>query len=215
MKDTNGNGNGDTVVIDEGERENLITDGDIEKLLTLIGAELRKSGLDSSAIKKVLRFHQISIQKDIVQVIARYQSLFRGFVERSVTMGVGHLPMQAIKATQRKLFLNESLIKSIPKSGAGIRKVTFFHLGRTIGNDALSHEFDIRGLRPDPIAQCMVNQEDPEFADFNPNCTIWKNEGGEWCYLAFNTLNFNLRRVYLARSIAPWNAEWWYGGVPI
>jgi hypothetical protein len=56
-----------------------------------------------------------------------------------------------------------------------------------------------------------VNEADPSFADTRPNCTVWKNAKGEWCYAAFDRWDGE-RFVNVDQSNGEWHAYWWFAG---
>jgi hypothetical protein len=123
--------------------------------------------------------------------------------------------MEAISATGRKQYLNDSVVASIPQGeGDEAEDMIFFKLGRNINDADLEKEYDLRGLKPaDLYALAAVNESDPAFADKHPNGTPWKDADGEWCYAAFLRWYDDERSVSVNRSIGGWVGVWWFAGI--
>ena len=107
------------------------------------------------------------------------------------------------------------LVDTIPQVSSGTRRVIFFRVGRTVDHEELEQEYVKRGLRSDPIAQCAVIHDEPDFPSSCPCVTHWKGKKGEWCYLAFNSWNQFETRGYIAHTLTPWGPEWWFAGTEV
>ena len=101
----------------------------------------------------------------------------------------------------------------MPRGKSGVQEVHFFKLDRLISDNDLETEYASRGLAPaDPFALAAVNEADPAFADERPNCTHWKDKGGNWCYSAFNRF-YDERDVDIDRFDFDWSDRWWFAGL--
>ncbi|MEJ0001637.1 MAG: hypothetical protein WDN09_00380 [bacterium] len=85
-------------------------------------------------------------------------------------------------------------------------------MDRYISDEDLEKEYDLRGLKPDPLAQCAVNEADPLFADTRPNGTHWKNAKGKWCFVDFDRWD-DEPIVRVGQDDYVGYDYWWFGGV--
>ncbi len=142
-------------------------------------------------------------------------------ITRIVSVNRTRSPQEALNATGRKQYVNDSVVQSMPKGEGEETEVVFFKPDPSaydrsglISDDNLEKEFEKRGLKPvDPYSLAKVNEDDPSFADSHPNGTHWKDSDGCWCYTAFSRWNGSERRVSVNRHGNDWHDGWWFGGV--
>jgi hypothetical protein len=144
----------------------------------------------------------VKIQDNVVDMISRVVP-----VDRTRT------PQNAIKATSRILYLDDSVLETMPAGGDGVGnvEVLFFKFGRHASDDEVAAEFARLGIEPDPYAVAAVNEADPTFADEHPNGTLWK-DADDWCFVAFSRIDSE-RSVVVRRDDYGWRNDWWFGGV--
>lgn len=116
-----------------------------------------------------------------------------------------------LKAAGWRLYLNDAVFKTIPNRP--VEAIQTFTLGRYVSDDELAKEYESRSLvpaTPYDIAQYVL-----AFPDFQERYigTHWKDENGEWCYLAFDRWGGE-RSVYCRRHTVDWGGRWWLAGVP-
>ena len=192
-----------------------ITEGHIGKINELNGAVLRKRGgnfrpadvqlmLERSG--SVLQDRFFSLVEELVVATANVISI------RTVKVNRNRSPKEMVAALNRAEYTDNSVVKIIPRGEGDEVTVEFFKLGKWVSVNDLALEFEKRGLTPDPYAQAAVNEADPAFADEYPNGTQWKDENGNWCYIAFS-LDGNGRYVDVYRRRDDWYDYWWLGGV--
>ncbi|MCX6786761.1 MAG: hypothetical protein NTU85_03035 [Candidatus Kaiserbacteria bacterium] len=122
-------------------------------------------------------------------------------------------PQEALNATYRLQYIDCDVVDAMPRGdGEEETEVFFFKLGRRISNDDLEKKYELRGFKPvDPFLLAAVNEDSQSFAHKFPNCTIWKDTSGKWCYLAFNRRSEG-RSLGVGRCDG-WGDLWWFAGV--
>jgi hypothetical protein len=190
-----------------------VAEGQIGKINDLLAAKLRKSGLQSDSVQQVLEHQGGQLATDLLAVIRRYTDAVSNTISRCVTVDRSLSPEQALVATGRKQYVNDTVVKTMPNGEGDEMDVFFFNLGRWISDDNLEKEYAARGLVPcDPYTLAKVNQDDPAFADQHPNGTHWKDGDDKWCFAAFLRWNDG-RSVGVDRHGIAWSGRWWFAGV--
>lgn len=197
----------------------IMTNEQIGKAGDLIAAGLRKEDFPSGAAQEVL-------ERKGAEFVATCVAAFRALVEE-ITQRIVHIvmvnrrrsPQDALKATGRKLYVTDSVAAAMPR-GTDVRvKLVYFKPGPEAYKNgllscaALAEEYKKNSLKPDPQAQIEDNAANPEFADEHPNACQWKDEDGNFCYVAFNRWN-DERFVSVNRNDNDWNDNWVFAGVP-
>jgi hypothetical protein len=189
-----------------------ITAGQIGKISELVGANLRKSGLKSEPVQLVLENQGEAMTNEILAVVRKYVDAVSSLISRLVTVDRTRGPKDALKATGRTMYVDDNVVKTMPKGEATEVEVFFFNLGRYIKVADLEKEFDLRGFKPaDPYELAAVNEADPAFADEHPNGTQWKDSKGDFCYATFYRGGGG-RRLRVSHDDA-WDVRWWFAGV--
>ena len=108
-------------------------------------------------------------------------------IVRVVTVDRTRTPEAALTATGRRQYVTKEVVAAMPNSKDKTKKVTFFHVGRTISDEELEKEFTKHNLTPvDPFTLAAINEADPTFADKYPNGTQWKDVIGKVCKAVFS-----------------------------
>ncbi|HSX24645.1 MAG TPA: hypothetical protein VLG69_01630 [Candidatus Andersenbacteria bacterium] len=197
----------------------LMTDGQIDKAVEAYRAMLRKhrNELGAEATQQVLGSDNYLNEQ--VGVFRRHIEAVSNFIVRHVKVDRSRTPQQAIKATGRVLYLNDSVVETMPKEEGEEADVCFFEPEPSeytrpgfINDDDLQKALERRGLVHDPIAVAAANEEDPAFADKHPNGTQWKDANGKWCYATFRRWR-DERRVDVFRGGNGWGDGWLFAGV--
>lgn len=190
----------------------VMTDGQIEKAVDIYRAILRKHRLElgSDAVQKVLG--QPEYVAEQVATLRKRVEVISNMIVRHVTVNRTRSPQKAIDATSRNKYLDDDVVKMMPRGKGDEADVFFFKLDRYISDDNLEKEYELRGLKPDPYAQAAVNEADPAFADEYPNGTHWKDKNGKWCCAAFDRWDGG-RDVRVDRGDDGWDDGWWFSGV--
>lgn len=195
-----------------------ITAGQIGKLQELLGARLRKSGLQSEPVQRVLANQGDAIADEMVAAVRRRVEAISSMIVRRVRVDRARTPQEALDATRRVQYTNPKVVEAMPRGVGEEVDVCFFkpdpyaHTNGWISEEKLAQQFEMRGLNPDPIAQCAVNEADPAFATERPNATQWKDADGNWCYCAFGLWG-DERGVGVDRDDGVWRDGWWFAGV--
>ncbi len=201
-------------IMSPSEVDSEITDGQIDKAADAYRAMLRKhrKELTSSAVQQMLTQdsyvgEQVGVLRKWVQTIVKmFVRLVRPDRERS--------PQQVVDATGRAKYIDDDVVKTMPRGEGEETELIFFPGERTMTDDELDKEFDRRGLKPaDAYSLAKANEDDPALADTKPNATHWKDANGKWCYLAFCRWLDDERHVDVYRYDRVWYDSWWFAGV--
>src|SRR3989338_1785261 len=140
---------------------------------------------------------------------------------RTVAGDRSRTPQQALNATGRKQYTDRKVVYSMPRTKTeGIEEVKVRFLkprpeayeNGYMSDESLAAEYDYFGLKPDPIAQTAVNEQDPAFADTHPNGCHWKDATGEYCFTTFRRWSDG-RGVVCNRIGDGWGVDCVFGGV--
>jgi hypothetical protein len=187
---------------------NPVTAGQIGKLQDLLGAALRKSGLQSEPTQQVLESQGAALAEELVAVVRKHVEAVSNMIVRRAKVDRTRTPEQVIDATCRVKYVDDDVVETMPNGEGDEVDVYFFKVGRYLPVDEVAKEYELRGLKSDPYAQAAVNEADPTFADDHPNGSQW----GKNCCLMFNRWN-GRRDVYCNRSGDCWDGGWWFAGV--
>jgi hypothetical protein len=132
-------------------------------------------------------------------------------VHRGVKVNRGRTPKEAIAATGRKQYVNETVVATMPRGIGEIVDLYYVKRDCFTNDDAWGKYLKTLGLEPDPYAQAADNEANQSFADDHPNSTHWKNSKGEWCFSAFG-LWYEERNMGVDRCGDGWSSRWWFGG---
>ena len=104
--------------------------------------------------------------------------------------------------------------------------VYFFPLRKYTGIDEIEKEYALRGLTPDPYAQCAIIEANPNFVDEHPNFSQWDvyeydqtNYAGKkvgkslGCSAIQFRLSCDCREVWVVGAHRGWNEGLWVCGV--
>lgn len=206
-----------------------------ETMIASVNETMTDGQLDDLAAKLrvAARKHRDEFPRDAAQEALGMPNLgmhllaaFRKLVEdiskqviRIVTVDRARSPMMALKASGRKLYLNDNVVNAIPRRTGEKARLVYFKPGPEcykngwLSCDALAAEYARRGLSPDPQAQIDDNAANPEFADTTPNACQWVDADGNYCYATCSRWLVE-RYVYVYRGDDDWNDDWWFAGVP-
>jgi len=189
-----------------------ITAGQIGKFQELFGAGLRKSNFMCEPTQHVLETQGDVLIAELVTAVRKYVEAASNIIVRHVKIDRRSLPQQVIDASGRVQCTDQSVVNTMPRGEGEEADVYFFKVGRYIGDLDLEKEYELRGFKPDPLAQAQVNINDSAFADGHPNGTHWQDGDGKWCFASFFR-SIGERLVDVDRRGGGWGDRWWFGGV--
>ena len=187
------------------------TEGQITKATANFRAMLEKHApeFNSEAVQVVLG--QPELASEMLAVFRKRVEAVSNMVTRRAKVDRNLKPRDALVATGRNLYVDDGVVKTMPKGKGEDSETIFFKVGRWVSDDNLEKEFELRGLVPqDPYTLAKVNQDDPAFADEKPNGTHWKDKDGKWCFAAFSRWDGD-RSVGVRRD-GGWVGGWWFAG---
>ena len=189
-----------------------ITDGQIDKAVSVLRDQLRKHGESFSvdAVQQVLG--QDELGPDLLTVFRKRVEAVSNMIVRPVTVNRSRTPQDMLDATGRNQYTDKGVVKAMPRGYGDTVDVYFFKLDLSKSNGYIScadlaKEYALRGLVPDPYAQTEVNIDDPSFADEHPNATQWQDGDGKYCYACFDRWRDG-RRVNVYQYGYDWNDYW-------
>lgn len=121
---------------------------------------------------------------------------------------------EVVRATRRNCYVEGPVLAKMPTGEGDEVEMTFFKLSRDVSDCQLEREYDLRALKADPRAQAAINEDDPAFADDNPNATHWRGADGEWCYTTFSRWKDSRNMGVYSSGGRGWDDYWFFGGVP-
>lgn len=191
-----------------------ITEGQIGKINELLGAGLRKAGLQSEPAQQVIERQGEVLVADLVAVCRKFIDAVSDIITRIVPVNRNRTSQEAIKATHRKQYVDAGVVAIMPRGEGATAELSFFKVGRGISDNDLEKEYALHGLVPaDAYSLAAVNEADLAFADDHPNATHWKDANGKWCYAAFIRWHVGGRRVFVGRCDVDWHDCWWFAGL--
>ena len=189
------------------------TEGQITKATANYRAMLEKHAPEFNSEAFQLALGQPETASEMLAVLRKRVEAVSNMVSRRAKVDRSLKPREALEATGRKLYVDDGMVKAMPKGEGEDSETVFFKLGRWVSDDDLEKEFELRGLVPqDPYSLAKVNQDDPTFADEKPNGTHWKDKNGNWCFAAFYRWYGGERSVSVYRSNDDWSDGWWFAG---
>lgn len=191
------------------------TDGQIGRVTDLLGAKIRKhkNEFSNEIVQKVIEQQGGPMSEELFAVFRKYVEANSNMILLAVKVNRNRSAQEAINATGRKKYLTDSVVANMPHGEGEETEVVFFKLGRDVSVKNLEKEYELRGLKPDPIAQAAVNEADPAFADEHPNGSQWKDADGKYCFAAFDRWDDGERSVGVDRYDRGWFGDWWFAGV--
>jgi hypothetical protein len=192
----------------------VITDGQIAKTGEILTATLRKAreNFRSADVQITLERCGSTLQERFLKLFEELITTTTNIIIRTIKVIRTRSPKGMLEATKRVQYTTNSVVKIIPRGEDEDVTVEFFKLGKYVSDNDLALEYQKRDLTPDPYAQAAVNEADPAFADEHPNSTHWKDEDGNWCYIAFHRHD-DERHVDVHRNNDGWDDDWWFAGV--
>ncbi len=189
------------------------TTGQIDKAVANYRALLEKHAKEFSteAVQTVLG--QPELASEQLAVFRKRVEVISNMIVRTVEVDRNQSPKEALDATGRVQYTSDSVVAEMPRGEGEETQVRFFKVSRQISCADLEKEYELRGLKPDPMAQAKVNQDDPAFADTHPNGCQWKNKAGKYCFADFRRWNGDERNVVVSQRDRDWDDRWWFGGV--
>jgi hypothetical protein len=204
------------------ENHDPITVGQIGKIQELLGAALRKSGLQNRQLQRAIEKRGTQIIDGMMGVLYSYAAGL--MFTRHAVVNRTRSPQEAIDATGRKKApstsvlkenLHDDIVKIMPRGEGNEADVVFFKAGEIGGWDRGLEFYDLDPA--DPVLLASVNEADPVFADEYPNCTYWMDPDGNRCEIDFykdREEDGGERRVRIQHGPSYGSGIWWYAGVP-
>mgnify|MGYP001594107053 CR=1 FL=1 len=189
-----------------------ITTVQIGKIQEVLGAALRKSGFQSESVQQIIETQGDSLTAEFVGVLRKRVEAVSKMIVRRVKVDRSQTSQQAFDATGRKQYTDREVVDAMPRGEGEEVDVYFFDLNYDPTVQELDHEYELRGLKADPIAQAKVNTDDPAFADDRPNGCQWGLEKGVASFAAFDRW-VGGRRVDVGRDDDGWYRGYRFGGV--
>lgn len=190
-----------------------MTDGQIDNLVDKFRAAVRKhrEEFGSEPVQQVLGVENLGMK--LLAPFRKHVEAVSNMIVRRVKVDRTRTPQQVLDATSRYQYTDRNVAKVMPRGEGAEAEMVFFKIYRSIRDDDLEKEYELRGLKPaDPYSLAAVNEADPAFADDHPNGTHWKDADGRWCYLAFHRWSGE-RHVIVSRRASDWRALWWFAGL--
>ncbi|MCX6787897.1 MAG: hypothetical protein NT108_01890, partial [Candidatus Kaiserbacteria bacterium] len=152
---------------------NSITPGQIGKIQEILGAALRKSGLQSEPTQQVVEHQGDALVSEMVAVVRKRVEAISGMIVRHVIVNRTRTPQEAIDATGCTQYIDKNVLATMPQGKGDEVDVHFVPTKRFIPVNEVPAFLAQYGLVPDPRAQAAVNEADPAFAGEYPNGTQW------------------------------------------
>ncbi len=190
-------------------RTKSITNGQIGQINDRLATKLRKSGLLSEDVQKVLKMPGNATIDEMVAVFRKHVEALDDIIVRRVRVDRSRSPQEVIDATGRNKYFSSEAVATMPQGEGEEVDVYFIPIKRFIPANEVSAFLAQYGLVSDPRAQAAANEADPAFADKYPNGSQWDN----YCYLAFGRW-YGERNVGCYRHGSGWDDRWFLSGVP-
>lgn len=134
-----------------------------------------------------------------------------GTIIRNIKVNRTLTGKQAVNATGRKKYVSDAVVDAMPSGTELEMEVHLVPLKRYVGAAKLDEELAALGYKMiDPIANCALNEAEPELADKYPNGVQWKDAGGKFCYALFRRDLDDGRCVYVSQYDFDWRAYWFF-----
>lgn len=185
-----------------------ITAGQIGKIQDLLGAGLRKSGLQSEPTQEVIETQGDLLVVELVAAVRRRVEAVSKMITRPFKVDRTKTPAELLVACKRTpWYIDEKVLALMPMDGPEEGELVFFPLERYVSVVEIPGVLDTHGLVPDYAAQMQVNADDPAFADEHPNGMQWDKN----CCAAFRRGDSG-RGVGVSRGDRDWGGTWWFAG---
>lgn len=193
--------------------ENMISKGQAGKFADLLVAALAKSGMPSAETQRVLEHQGATlVAQFIAQVQAKVDQVSK-IVRRTVAVDRSLSPQAAISATDRRQYVTDNVLASMPTGTADTVPIEFIQLPKWMDDAAADALLAEQGLvAVDPFALAALNAVEKDFARRHPCFTHWQDANGKWCCAAFGDWRVE-RGVYVDRRNGGWGGDWWVAGV--
>lgn len=192
-----------------------ITTEQLGRLSDRLIAKCRKHAaeLPKSASQQVLEDEGDELVKEMFESLRKRVERRAKLIVRHVTVNRDLTPMQLVDATGRKKYVNEDVLKTMPRQGTGTEDfdMYFFNEGRYLTIDEQEKILAKYGLEPDYYGQTQANIDDSAFADEHPNGAQWDNKDGQASYVTFSGWGAG-RGVDCRRGGHGWLGVWWFAG---
>ena len=153
------------------------------------------------------------LTSDFLAVIRKHVAAASRMFTRSVKVDRSRSPREALEATGWQLDVTDSLVTAMPRGEGEKVEMWFFELDYDPTPNELTEEYQLRGLKADPIALAQVLVDEPAFADERPVACQWGlGKDGFASYAVFQ-LPFDERYVRVIRSGHPRNRFCRFAGV--
>jgi hypothetical protein len=197
-----------------------LSEGQIAKVTSLVAAKLRKSSLPLKQSQEVLEQQGAEMANNFYADFRKRVEARSDMIVRRARVNRNRTPREAVAATGRNKYVNDTVVDSMPVGEGEEIDVYFFKPKADeytrpgwMSDDDLAKAFERRDLEPDPRALLAVNEEFPEFADEHPNGTHWKDGDDKWCFATCDRWGSG-RGVDVGRSGGDdWSDGWLFGGV--
>ncbi len=198
--------------------EQEITAGQIGKIQEILGAGLRKSGLQNEPTQIVLETQGDALVDELVAVVRRRVEMVSNAIIRRVKVDRTRTPQEMIDATGRRQYTDRKIVDSMPRGeGEEVDLHVFRPEAWEYDRDGymsiagLEAALKRRGLKADPYAQIVLNTVDPAFADEHPNGCQWDVEGNTSSFVTFDRWDDG-RSVHVDRCGDDWDGRWGFAG---
>lgn len=156
---------------------------------------LREPGLRPELAELAIRVHSDRMTREMLEVVYKYVYAFRGVEVHSVRVDRIHkLEDVADKITLHASVskkLDQKAVSSMPTRGDDIVDLYSFKLdGRQRGGAQIGREYELRGLKSDPLAHIAFVRENHRIWS-EQMCTttsVWQDSKGKWCHLSIKAI---------------------------
>lgn len=191
-----------------------MTDGQIEDLVSKLRDAARKhrDELGSEAVQEALGTDNLGMVlfapfRKLVEMVSNMFTRNISGVNRTQT------PQEALDATGRKQYTNQSVVDAMPRGEGENVELKFFELDYDPFPKELDAEYKSRNLKADPFALSKHMQDDPSFADERPVACQWDlDENGRASYAVFDRWDGG-RFVDVFRRDDRWDRRYRFAGV--
>jgi hypothetical protein len=196
-----------------------MTEGQINKAVARYRTLLERhaKNFDAEAVQTVLG--QSEFANEQFAVFRRRVEMMSNFIVRHVCVDRSQQPQYVLRATGRRLFVNDEVVATMPR-GEGEAEVVLFKpepweytRPGFMSNEDLEKCYDRRSFVPaDPYSVAGMNRDDQALADKYPHTTHWKDAKGKWCFATFRRGGVG-RLLFVDRYGSEWDDGWWFAGL--
>jgi len=204
-----------------------MTDGQIGRILELLGAKLRKHQESLPCHLVQVALGQPAFSQKLLQAVADQVAETQRYMKvRIVSVKPGRSRQEAINALRvdtRHTDIDAHILSTMPESPGGEVLVYFFYLFGAASNEGLEQEYANRGLFPvDPVTLAASHEECFGFPDDHYSIkTVWREVDGRMSWATFYRLDDPNSVWHRSPHIAIHSSHqgvWgdgWYAGVSI